>query len=57
MWLVYLVGDFSVLLDQEKCGNTVRIEAEPFGHVGGFRVEVVWPLVGVLFSRLSLRYI
>ena len=48
------VGDFSVLLDQEKCGNRVGIEAEPFGRVAGFRVEVVWLLVGVLFSCLSL---
>ena len=43
-----------MVLDQEKCGNRVGVEAKPFGHVAGCRVEVVWLLVGVLFSNLSL---
>ena len=43
-----------MLLDWEECANRVEIEAEPFGRVAGFRVEVVWLLVGVLFSCLSL---
>ena len=41
-----------MLLDWEKCGNRVGVEAEPFGRVAGFRVGVVWLLVGVLFSCL-----
>ena len=48
------VGVFSMLLDWGECANRVEIEAEPFGCVAGFRVEVVWLLVGVLFSCLSL---
>ena len=36
-----------MLLDREKCGNRVGIEAELFGHVAEFRIEVVRPLVGV----------
>ena len=48
------VGDFSAVLDQEKCVNRVGVEAESFGCVAGFRVEVIWLLVRVLFSCLSL---
>ena len=43
-----------MILDQKKYGNRVGIEAEPFKHVSGFRVEVVWLLVCVLFSCLRL---
>ena len=51
------VENFSLALDWEKCGNRVGVEAEPFGCVAGFRVEVVRPLVGVLFSCLDLGII
>ena len=46
--------DFSLVLDWEKCGYRVGIEAEPFRCVSVFRGEVVWLLVGVLFSSLKL---
>ena len=42
-----------MVLDWEKCGNRVGIEAEPFGHVAGYKFEVIWLLVGVLFSHLG----
>ena len=47
-------GFLRTSFDWWKCGNRVGIEAEPFGREAGFRVEVVWLLVGVLFSCLCL---